>query len=93
MFYQDDVAVAFATVYFTYTSTIATKVAMLNGLYTMPKYRGKGIGKKLIEHCRDYAINQGAALLQWVTAPDNLAAQKLYDSLEAKKSEWLFYSY
>lgn len=41
----------------------------------------------------DYAINQGAARLQWVAAPDNLAAQKLYGSLEAQKSEWLFYSY
>jgi len=30
----------FATVYFTFTSTIATKVGVLNDLYTLPQHRG-----------------------------------------------------
>lgn len=85
--------VGFATVYFSFTSTITAKVAVLNDLYTLPNCRGKGIGRQLIEHCRSYAEKNGAARLQWVTALDNEQAQKLYDSLDAKKSTWHFYAY
>lgn len=85
--------VGFATVYFSFTSTIAAKVAILNDLYTLPNHRCKGIGRQLIEHCRRYAAVNGAARLQWVTAPDNEPAQKLYSSLNTGKSTWHFYTY
>ncbi len=85
--------VGFATVYFSFTSTIAAKVAVLNDLYTLPNCRGKGVGRQLIEHCRNYAAENGAARLQWVTAPDNEQAQKLYASLNTGKSTWHFYTY
>lgn len=85
--------VAFATVYFTFTSTIAAKVAVLNDLYTLPNARRSGVAKKLVEHCRQYAANNGAARLQWVTAPDNKQAQKLYNTMDTSKSMWHFYTY
>lgn len=85
--------VGFATVYFSFTSTITAKVAVLNDLYTLPNCRGKGIGRQLIEHCRNYAAKNGAARLQWVTAPDNEQAKKLYESLNTGKSTWHFYTY
>lgn len=85
--------IAFATVYFSFASTSAAKVAVLNDLFTLPTYRGKGVGRKLVEYCRSYAAKHGALRLQWVTAPDNLQAQKLYDSLDTNKSTWNFYTY
>ncbi|CAA0106740.1 Uncharacterised protein [BD1-7 clade bacterium] len=85
--------VAFTTVYFTFTSTIAAKVATLNDVYTLPEYRGQGIARQLIDHCRDFAIESGAKRLQWVTAPDNKTAQSLYDSMDTSKSTWHFYTY
>jgi len=85
--------VSFATIYFTFTSTITSKVAILNDLYTCPEYRRKGIGTQLIEHCRGYAAKHGAARLQWVTAPENEQAQKLYDAMNTGKSIWQFYTY
>ncbi|CAA0126075.1 dTDP-fucosamine acetyltransferase [Halioglobus japonicus] len=85
--------VGFATLYFSYTTSITAKVAVLNDLYTRPGNRGKGIGRQLIEHCRKYAAENGAARLQWVTAPDNEPAQKLYDSMQTGKSTWRFYTY
>ena len=93
LFREEDAVLGFATVYFTYTSTIAAKVAVLNDLYTAPDQRGRGIGRQLIEHCRSFAAERGAARLQWITAPDNSRAQALYDSLTADKSTWLHYSY
>ena len=86
-------AVAFATVYFSYTTSITAKVAVLNDLYTLPDYRGQGMAKSLINYCADYTKAQGAARLQWVTAPDNKQAQAVYDALGAAKSEWYFYTY
>lgn len=85
--------VGFATVYFTFTSSITAKVGILNDLYTTPKMRGKGIGRKLIEHCRKYSASRGVKRLQWVTAPDNEKAQKLYKSLDVNESFWKFYTY
>lgn len=93
VFRESGTVVGFATVYFSFTSTIVAKVAVLNDLYTCPEFRGKGIGKQLIEHCRAYAAREGAARLQWVTAPDNEQAQKLYDSMATGKSSWYFYTY
>lgn len=85
--------IGFATLYFTYASTIAAKVAVLNDLYVRKECRGQGVARALIEHCRAYAARHSAVRLQWVTAPDNQRAQELYDSLEASKSSWHFYTY
>lgn len=93
LYKKDNVAVGFATVYFSYTSTIASKVAVLNDLYISPQARRSGIAKQLIEHCKQFAHSKGAARLQWVTALDNEPAQKLYDSLPIGKSTWHFYTY
>ena len=93
LFRESGKAVAFATVYFTFTSTIASKVAVLNDLYVCPEYRGKKIGRQLLDHCHSYAVTNGAARLQWVTAPDNKPAQRLYDSMNTAKSKWYLYTY
>ena len=85
-------AAGFATVYYSYASSITAKVGVLNDLYTKEAYRGQGIAKQLIQYCANYASEQGAARLQWVTAPDNETAQKCYDGLPTQKSEWLFYT-
>lgn len=93
LFRKSGVAIGFATVYFSFVSSTASKIAILNDLYARPDHRGKGVGRKLIEHARDFASKRGASRLQWLTAPSNEAAQKLYDSLNTTKSTWLVYTY
>lgn len=89
----DGKAVGFATVYFSFSSTLTKKVAILNDLFTLQSARGKGVGRALIKHAHQYAIAQHAARLQWVTAKDNTQAQSLYDGMKTSKSTWHFYSY
>lgn len=93
LYRKEDKVVGFATVFFTFNSTVAAKVAILNDLYVLPACRGQQIGRQLINYCRDFATTNDAVRLQWVTAPDNAVAQRLYDSLDVKKSEWAFYVY
>lgn len=85
--------VAFATVYFSYVSSIISKVAIMNDLYTSEEYRNQGIATVLIKYCENYAKKNGAARLQWVTASDNKKAQSIYEALGAKQSSWEFYTY
>ena len=89
----DGKLVGFATVYFSFSSSLCAKVGVLNDLFTLADARGKGVGKALIQHAHEYVIAQGASRLQWLTAQDNNQAQALYDSLDTKKSSWYFYSY
>ena len=93
LYREEHEVVGFATVYFSFSSTMTAKVAILNVLFVLSQYRGKGIGRQLIEHCRSYASSHGASRLQWLTAPDNDAAKKLYESLNTAKSNWQLYTY
>lgn len=93
LFRDGDQVLGFATVYFTYSSTIAAKTATMNDLFTISEARGKGVGRQLIEHCREFAKTKGAVRLQWMTAEDNQTAMRLYDSLDTKNSNWKFYTY
>lgn len=81
----------FATIFWTWQTLYAARVGVLNDLFVVPQARGAGVGRALItaglQRCRD----RGAAKLVWETAPDNAAAQRLYDALGAEKSTWLTY--
>ena len=91
-FRQNGKIIAFATVYFTYVTSIAAKVGVMNDLYTAAESRGSGAGRALIDHCTSYVKSKGAARLQWCCAPDNETANRLYESLCEKKATWNFYS-
>ena len=93
LYRSNGIAVGFATVFLTYSSTITSKVGVMNDLFVSPDIRGNGVGRVLIEKCHEYATLNGACRLQWVTAPDNYTAQKLYDSLDTNERLWKFYTY
>jgi len=88
----DNKTIGFTTIYKCFSSARAEEVAVLNDLYVCPSYRGKGFGKKLVNHAIDTVKLLGYRRLQWLTAQDNKVAQKLYDSLDANKSSWFFYT-
>ncbi|MDX1812095.1 MAG: GNAT family N-acetyltransferase [Gammaproteobacteria bacterium] len=48
---KDGELVSFATVYFCYASSIISKVAVMNDLFTVEAHRGQGIATSLIKHC------------------------------------------
>jgi GNAT superfamily N-acetyltransferase len=84
-------AVGFATLYWTWSTTRACRLATMNDLYVAPVARGAGVAEALIASCRDAARVHGAAHLAWTTAPDNHRAQAVYDRVHGRRSEWVHY--
>jgi len=85
-------AIGFATVYWSWATTIASRIGVMNDLFVAPSARGSGAAEQLIRACVDECRRHGAAELTWQTAPDNERAQRLYDRVGATRSQWVDYS-
>ena len=66
------------------------KGLFLDDLFTLPDVRGRGVGRALISRLTEIARQNGCAKVRWVTAEDNVVAQRLYDQV-AEKTTWLTY--
>lgn len=85
-------AIGFATIYWSWATTIASRIGVMNDLYVSPDWRGSGAADALIHACADECRAHGAAELTWQTAKDNARAQRVYDRIGAERSEWVDYS-
>lgn len=59
-------------------------VLRIDALYSSPKHRNKGVGRKLMQHALDIAIDNNAARLQLETDDDNAPARNLYNNFGFK---------
>ena len=88
----DGRAIGFATVYWLWSTTSATRIGLMNDLFVAPEGRGSGAAEALIERCREACREHGASKLTWQTAKDNGRAQAVYDRIGGERSEWIDYS-
>jgi GNAT superfamily N-acetyltransferase len=89
----DGTAIGFATVYWSWQTLNAARLAVMNDLFVAEEGRGSGIAERLIAACRERAAEHGAAELAWQTARDNHRAQAVYDRIGGSRSDhWLDYS-
>jgi GNAT superfamily N-acetyltransferase len=87
---QDGVVVGMAH-YRSHPDTFSTGTDWyLDDLFTAPEARGTGVGTALIEHLTALGKATGPGTLRWITADDNVTAQRVYDKL-AKKTSWVTY--
>jgi GNAT superfamily N-acetyltransferase len=84
-------AIGFATVYWLWSTTSATRIGLMNDLFVAPEGRGRGAAEALIERCREACRERGASKLTWQTAKDNARAQKVYDRIGGTREEWFDY--
>jgi GNAT superfamily N-acetyltransferase len=89
---NDAEAVGFATIYWSWATTIAARIGVMNDLFVAPSARGTGAADALIRACVEECRAYGAAELAWQTARDNARAQRVYDRVGATRSEWVDYS-
>jgi GNAT superfamily N-acetyltransferase len=84
-------AVGFATLYWTWSTTRAARIGVMNDLFVSAEARGSGAAERLIEACADRCRERGAVTLGWQTAPDNHRAQRVYDRVGATREQWVDY--
>ena len=84
-------AVGFATIFWSWATTSAERIGVMNDLFVAPEARGTGLAAALIEACRAECAARGAGKLTWQTAPDNTAAMKVYDRVGATREQWVDY--
>ena len=57
----------------------------LDCLFLRPAYRGRSLGRALLRRVASFALERGAANLQWQTPDWNVDAVRFYDRSGAKK--------
>jgi GNAT superfamily N-acetyltransferase len=85
-------AAGFATVFWSWDTTEASRIGIMNDLYIAPQARGAGLADRLIEACVERCSQRGAARLEWMTGPENLRAQAVYDRVGGVREPWLIYT-
>ena len=66
------------------------RAMFLDDLFIAPEARGTGAATTLIEALREIGKKRGLVMIRWLTADDNVAAQRVYDKL-ARKTNMLTY--
>lgn len=89
---EGEEAVGFTQLYPMFSSTAACRKWLLNDLFVAPEARGRGVGRALLEQARRLAVETEARGLLLETAPDNVTAQRLYESAGWKRDRAFYYS-
>ena len=84
-------AVGLSQLYPIFSSVAARPRWLLNDLFVLPEARGRGVGRALLEGARKLAAETGAAGLDLATAPENVAARRLYESTGWERDAFLHY--
>ena len=83
--------VGFATIFWSWSTSGASRIGVMNDLFVTEQARGQGLAEALIEACRAECARHGARRLTWQTAPDNARAQAVYDRVGATREQWVDY--
>ncbi|HEY9382090.1 MAG TPA: GNAT family N-acetyltransferase [Gemmatimonadales bacterium] len=78
---DDGESAGFVQLYASFWSVAACRSWILNDLYVVPRFRGGGVGRALLERARAHAEATGAGGRSLATQRDNHTAQRLYESL------------
>jgi GNAT superfamily N-acetyltransferase len=88
---QDGRAIGFATLDWKWSMLKGARIGYLEDLFVDPDARGRGTADALIRACADRCRELGMPALEWLTAPDNLRARKVYDRTGAESDTYVEY--
>ena len=84
-------ALGFIQLYPSFSSVSVRRLWILNDLFVRAGVRRGGVGRRLLERAREFAVETGAKGLTLATAVDNAAAQALYESCGWRQDEFKHY--
>ena len=77
--------VGFATLFWSWETTTAGRIGVMNDLFVVAGSRGRGVASALISACLERCREHGAVRMTWQTAVDNVPAQAVYDHIGATR--------
>jgi GNAT superfamily N-acetyltransferase len=83
--------VGFATLFWSWETSSASRIGVMNDLFVIASFRGRGVGSALVNACLDRCREHGAIRMTWQTAVDNVTAQTVYDRIGATRETWVDY--
>ena len=88
----DGTPAGFALFFPNYSTFLARQGIYLEDLFVKPAFRGRGIGKRLLQHLAALAVERKCGRLEWSVLDWNQDAIRFYESLGAKAmDEWTVY--
>lgn len=81
---QDEVPAGFALCYYSYSTWMGKPGVYLEDIFVLPKFRGLGIGKALLQRVAAVAIEKGFPRLNWEVLDWNTPAINFYRSMGAE---------
>ena len=90
--WEGDEPAGFAVFFHNYSTFLGRPGIYLEDLFVKPEFRGKGIGRALLQYIARLAIDRGCQRLEWSVLNWNETAIRFYQSLGATpQDEWTVY--
>jgi GNAT superfamily N-acetyltransferase len=89
---EDGEPIGFALFFHTFSTFLARPGMYLEDLFVVPDHRGRGVGRALLAHLAQLALERGCGRLEWAVLNWNQEAIRFYERLGARpNSEWTVY--
>ena len=88
---QDGRAIGFATLDWKWSMLKGARIGYLEDLFVDPAARGGGTADALIQACANRCRELDMPAMEWLTAPDNRRAQKVYNRTGAESDTYVEY--
>jgi GNAT superfamily N-acetyltransferase len=87
--YLDDTVVGFALFFHNFSTFLGRPGLYLEDLFVVPESRGHGIGRKLLAHLAQIAVERGCGRMEWTVLDWNEPAIGFYERIGARvMKEW-----
>ena len=87
--YVDDDVVGFALFFHNFSTFLGRPGLYLEDLFVLPEWRGHGIGKRLLVHLAELAVERGCGRMEWNVLDWNAPALRFYERMGARvMQEW-----
>jgi len=88
----DGVAAGFSLFFPTFSTFVGRPGIYVEDLFVVPEMRGRGIGKALLRHVAQLAVERGCGRLEWSVLDWNRPAIDFYEHAGARAlAEWTMY--
>lgn len=89
---EDGGAIGFALFFQSFSTFLARPGIYLEDLFVLPDHRGRGVGRALLAHLAQIAVERECGRLEWAVLNWNHEAIRFYERLGARpNSEWTVY--